>query len=75
MKPVKMHYNWKFPFLRPSIEEVVARYNQKWPRGKLNNTGLHRSSPRPRLLLPLLQTSLVPLEPNAQTELREVWAG
>ena len=31
---VKMHYNWKFPFLRPSTMEVVARYNQKWPRGK-----------------------------------------
>jgi len=40
----------------------------------LNNTGLQRSSPRPRLLPPLLQ-SLPPLEPNAQTELREVWAG
>ena len=27
---VKLHYNWKYPFLRPTIESVVQRYNQKF---------------------------------------------
>ena len=28
---VKLHYNWKYTFLRPSIEQVVRRYKEKWP--------------------------------------------
>ena len=27
---VKLHYNWKYPFLRPSIKEIVERYNIKF---------------------------------------------
>ena len=34
---VKLHYNWKYEFLRPSIKQVVDRYNLKWPRGKAGN--------------------------------------
>ena len=31
---IKCNYNWKFPFLRPTIEEVVdERYSAKWPGG------------------------------------------
>ena len=31
---IKLHYNWKYEFLRPTIEQVMvglARYKQKWP--------------------------------------------
>ena len=29
---VKLHYNWKYAFLRPPTEEeVIARYKSKWP--------------------------------------------
>ena len=31
---VKLHYNWKYSFLRPTVAQVVERYNRKWPRGK-----------------------------------------
>ena len=31
---VKLHYNWKYSFLRPSLKEVEDRYLVKWPRGK-----------------------------------------
>ena len=24
---VKLHYNWKYPFLQPSITEIIERYN------------------------------------------------
>ena len=27
---VRLHYNWKYPFLRPTIEEVVKRYLEKF---------------------------------------------
>ena len=27
---VKLHYNWKYTFLRPSIEQVIRRYKEKW---------------------------------------------
>ena len=27
----KLHYNWKYKFLRPSVEQVVKRYKEKWP--------------------------------------------
>ena len=27
---VKLHYNWKYPFLRPNVAEVIARYNKKF---------------------------------------------
>jgi len=31
---VKLHYNYKYEFLRPKTEEVVKRYKEKWPGGK-----------------------------------------
>ena len=27
---VKLHYNYKYEFLRPKTEEVVKRYKEKW---------------------------------------------
>ena len=27
---VKLHYNWKYAFLRPTIEEVIKRYTEKF---------------------------------------------
>ena len=27
---VKCHYNWKYPFLRPSVKQVINRYNTKF---------------------------------------------
>jgi hypothetical protein len=27
---VRLHYNWKYPFLRPTILQVTTRYNAKW---------------------------------------------
>ena len=27
---VKLHYNWKYLFLRPTIQEIVDRYNAKF---------------------------------------------
>ena len=27
---IKLHYNWKYNFLRPSMEEIVKRYNEKF---------------------------------------------
>jgi hypothetical protein len=35
---VKMHYNWKYAFLRPSVEEVVARY-------KVHHQKTHAAAP------------------------------
>ena len=31
---VKLHYNWKYEFVRPTIEEVTARYKLKFHAGK-----------------------------------------
>ena len=31
---VKLHYDYKYAFLRPSIKEVTERYALKWPQGK-----------------------------------------
>ena len=28
---LKLHYNWKYAFLRPTEEEVIACYKLKWP--------------------------------------------
>ena len=25
----RLHYNWQYEFLRPSVQEIVKRYNQK----------------------------------------------
>ena len=33
-RKIKVHDGWRYPFIRQSIEEVVARYNLRWPRGK-----------------------------------------
>ena len=27
---VKLHYNWKYAFLRPTVKEIIARYNKKF---------------------------------------------
>ena len=27
---IKLHYNWKYVFLRPTIQEIVERYKQKF---------------------------------------------
>ena len=27
---VKLHYNWKYPFLRPTMEKIIGRYNLKF---------------------------------------------
>ena len=27
---VKLHYNWKYKFLRPTIDEVIMRYNMRF---------------------------------------------
>ena len=27
---VKLHYNWKYVFLRPTVEEIFERYKQKF---------------------------------------------
>ena len=27
---VKLHYNWKYEFLRPTVKEIIARYNKKF---------------------------------------------
>ena len=35
---VKLHYDWKYEFLRPSIKQVEARYLEKWPRGTAGQT-------------------------------------
>ena len=35
---VKLHYDWKYEFLRPSIKQVEARYLEKWPRGTASQT-------------------------------------
>ena len=32
---VKLHYNWKYKFVRPTLEEVVDRYHEKF---KASNT-------------------------------------
>ena len=30
---IKLHYNWKYPFIRPSVKEVCARYKAKHGQG------------------------------------------
>ena len=30
---IKLHYNWKYPFIRPRIEEVCTRYKAKHGQG------------------------------------------
>ena len=27
---IKLHFNWKYEFLPPTVEQVMARYKQKW---------------------------------------------
>ena len=27
---VKLHYNWKYQFLRPTVKEIIMRYNKKF---------------------------------------------
>ena len=33
---VKLHYNWKYIFLRPTIEEIMKRYKDKFGRPSRN---------------------------------------
>ena len=28
---VKLHYNWKYLFLRPTMVQIIKRYNLKFP--------------------------------------------
>lgn len=37
-RKVKLHYGWRYEFIRPSVKEVVKRYNEKWPRSKAGPT-------------------------------------
>ena len=27
---VKLHYNWKYAFVRPTMDEIIERYNAKF---------------------------------------------
>ena len=31
---MRLHYNWKYKFLRPTVDAIVTRYNQKWHDGE-----------------------------------------
>jgi hypothetical protein len=35
-----MHYNWKYKFLRPSVQQVVARYKVHHGKTQATPTGL-----------------------------------
>ena len=34
-RTVKLHQNWKYPFLRPTIEEIIQRYQTKFGGGDM----------------------------------------
>ena len=38
---VRLHYNWKYVFLRPTIKAVVARYFEKYPSVKSTLAAVH----------------------------------
>ena len=42
---VRLHYNWNYPFLRPTIEEVVKRYLEKFHKKEAAGPG---PSPTPQ---------------------------
>ena len=42
---IKLHYNWAYPFLRPSVLEVVKSYGEKWPYSGAN-TAMAATPPR-----------------------------
>ena len=48
---VKLHYNWKYLFLRPTIIEIIERYNLKFRRNQDHQLGgplvLHSSTSAP----------------------------
>jgi hypothetical protein len=35
-----MHYNWKYKFLRPSVQQVVARYKVHYSKTQVAPAGL-----------------------------------
>ena len=35
---VKCHYNWKYKFLRPSIDRIIRRYNDKFNKATSTST-------------------------------------
>ena len=43
---IKLHYNWKYNFLRPSMEEIVKRYNEKFRPTKAAAVHPHRRRPQ-----------------------------
>ena len=65
---VKVHYNWKYIYLRPTVKQVIERYNKKF---RPTMYCAQRCKPRlqPLLLPPLLQPSL--LQPPLQVHHRE----
>ena len=36
---IKLHYNWKYFFIRPTVEEVCERYLAKHGQGGARDTG------------------------------------
>ena len=47
---IKLHCNWSYPFLRPSVLEVVKRYGEKWPYSGANTAMAATPPPSPRLV-------------------------
>ena len=44
---VKLHYNWKYPFLRPTMEKIIGRYNLKFRPTSLDPAAALAPSPAP----------------------------
>ena len=42
---VKLHYNWKYKFVRPTVEEVCARYTVKHAQGGARPAGAQQVAP------------------------------
>ena len=42
---IKCHYDWQYPFLRPTVEEVTARYKVKHPLGGAHDTAPPAAAP------------------------------
>ena len=44
---VKLHYNWKYSFLRPTMEKIIERYNLKFRPTSLDPAAALAPSPAP----------------------------
>ena len=42
---VKLHYNWKYEFVRPTLEEVVDRYHEKFKANPMFVTEASAAAP------------------------------